>query len=217
LTAPPISGLRRVATPPRPAACVSPPAPPTSEHLSPDVLEEGIAPSPIGLLERLRTLSTSSGALHACRLCMDALLHEIPSRAAFVHLHDGTLDDVFVVCAFGPDAEFALLSRVGEDPVLAMAVAKGGPVVLDQQWSAVLASCERFPEYAGPRQVLTAPVLRDGRLIAALEIADPVAAPFGDADLVVIETVAGALGEFLATNPSPLDVADVIRLCRCTG
>jgi hypothetical protein len=125
----------------------------------------------------------------------------VPCVAGLAHLSDPARGDLVVVHARGPRADALLGARTPQaDAFVARAVLAGKPTILvsGAEPGAEGTTCERHA-FFDPWSVVLVPVVVGGRLLALLELIDPVEGkPVDELPRDELAQVAECLGRFLS-------------------
>lgn len=148
----------------------------------------------------LRDLSFFETAVEAAAFCVCVAMKAIPSLAGLALLRDERQGGYIVVYARGPRGYAVVRTRVTEDdPVIASALARGGPQSLE--YGEVASPPERHASFGDPWTALVAPVQGEERCMGAIELVDPIdGKSLGDADRQALATVAQHLADFVRSH-----------------
>jgi hypothetical protein len=187
--------------PPSRSSSVPPPLPERARvSVSAPVPRESVPDATDILFEAMHELSFFETAVEGGSFCLVTALRAVPCLAGIVHLFHAETREYVAVYAQGPRSERVLLTRRPDnDPLLARAGLKRAPVVVEYGVDGAPPVAERHALFGDPWNVLVVPVVHGGRVLAAIELVDPIdGAPFGDVAVSALRYVAEKYGEFLA-------------------
>jgi GAF domain-containing protein len=144
---------------------------------------------------------------------MALALEMIPSRAGIVHLYDIDRREFVIACVSGPATEILLGRRHPEaEPLLASAMRKRRAIVLSDAKSDEGGLAERFQSIGGATSIICSPVLKGGRFLGAIEIANPIdGIPFTEHEGNAIDYISEQFAEFVASRGMLLDEERISR------
>jgi hypothetical protein len=190
--------------PPPPEASASVPAPVSAPRVRGDEL---IA----DLFESMHDLHFQKDAVDAGDFVLGLALTKIPSRAGIVHFYDIDKREFVVGCLAGNAPQKLLTRRHPEaEALLSKAMMKRQPIVTPGADSRV-ESAARFALIGDVLTVATAPVMREGRFLGAIELVDPADGSFDPSDVNALRYIADQFAEYLGSHGVVTDVERISK------
>ncbi|WP_394821948.1 GAF domain-containing protein [Pendulispora albinea] len=159
------------------------------------------------LFEAMHDLHFSRDTLEASEFCLQLVLENIPSRAAFAHFYDIDKREYVIVAAVGAGtSQMILRHHPPTDPLLSAAMRKRTAMVIPEAAGNMDTLVERFEQLGGAKSVIVTPVMLGGRALAAIEIVNPTdGVPYNEAEGNAMTYVGEQFAEYVSSHGLVLD------------